>query len=53
MFTFSEAVSVAISEAVVEGLRSVDGIEAAAHSLGTTAGSGAAAATTEALATVA
>ena len=53
MLTLSGVVSAAsFLQAVAEGLRPFDGTVAEAHSLGTTAGSGAAAATTGGLVTV-
>ena len=53
MLTLSGVVSAAsFLQAVAEGLRPFDGMVAEPHSLGITAGSGAAAATTEALVTV-
>ena len=53
MLTLSGVVFAAsFLQAVAEGVRPFDGMVAEAHSLGTTAGSGAAAATTEALMTV-
>ena len=53
MFTLSDVVSAASLETVTEGLRSVDGMEAAADSLRTAAGWGGAVVTTEALTTAA
>jgi len=53
MLTLSDVVSAASLQAVAEGLRFVDGIEAAADNLGTAARWGGAAVTTEALATAA